>query len=237
MYTTWRQAYDAQQATKSTYDNEISNPVVTGVVVIDDIPFAVGEVVWLIMADDFYLNDYEENATEYGIKEDGTWCAISDGHCSCYGWEASENQITEYDSLEQLLQADPKASVITKHMPTLRKVFPFLQVNQSINLDEDAVGSAGLRTAIDAVIAERQCQDVKWGQQNHDPQYWTGILMEEVSELAEAINETVFNNGPDERAKGGYTNMRAEAVQVAAVAVAFVEMLDRRFGDKSHAST
>lgn len=85
-------------------------------------------------------------------------------------------------------------------------------------------------TAIDAVIAERKRQDAKWGQQNHDPQYWTGILMEEVGELAEAINETVFNNGPDERAKGGYANMRAEAVQVAAVAVAFVEMLDRRYG-------
>jgi len=85
--------------------------------------------------------------------------------------------------------------------------------------------------AIDAVLAERQRQDAKWGQQNHDPVYWLGILGEEFGELCQAINETVFDNGPEERKKGGYTNMRAEAVQVAAVAVAFVEMLDRRYGE------
>jgi NTP pyrophosphatase (non-canonical NTP hydrolase) len=84
-------------------------------------------------------------------------------------------------------------------------------------------------TAISSVIAERARQDAKWGQQNHDPVYWLGILGEEFGELCQAINETVFDNGPEERAKGGYANMRAEAVQVAAVAVAFVEMLDRKY--------
>jgi AbrB family looped-hinge helix DNA binding protein len=86
-----------------------------------------------------------------------------------------------------------------------------------------------LSPAIGAVISERYRQDAKWGEQNHELQFWMGILMEEVGELAQAVNETVFNNGPEEQAKGGYANMRAEAVQVAAVAVAFVEMLDRRF--------
>lgn len=80
------------------------------------------------------------------------------------------------------------------------------------------------------VEAERERQDMKWGQQNHEPQYWMGILGEEFGELCQAVNETVFNNGPEERTKGGYNNMRTEAVQVAAVAVAFVEMLDRRYG-------
>jgi NTP pyrophosphatase (non-canonical NTP hydrolase) len=84
-------------------------------------------------------------------------------------------------------------------------------------------------SALQALIAERQRQDAKWGEQNHEPQFWMGILMEEVGELAQAVNETVFDNGEKERAKGGYVNMRAEAVQVAAVAVAFVEMLDRRY--------
>ena len=60
------------------------------------------------------------------------------------------------------------------------------------------------------------------------PVYWLGILGEEFGELCLAVNETVFDNGPEARRRGGYENMRAEAVQVAAVAVAFVEMLDRR---------
>lgn len=84
--------------------------------------------------------------------------------------------------------------------------------------------------AISAVLTERTRQDAKWGEQNHEPMYWAGILGEEYGELCQAINETVFNNGPEEQKKGGYANMRAEAVQVAAVAVAFVEMLDRNYG-------
>lgn len=85
-------------------------------------------------------------------------------------------------------------------------------------------------SAISSVITERTRQDAKWGEQNHDPTVWMGILMEEVGELAQAVNETWFDNGEAERAKGGYLNMRAEAVQVAAVAVALVECLDRRHG-------
>lgn len=101
-----------------------------------------------------------------------------------------------------------------------------------IDLEADAADSAGLRTAIDAVMSERARQDAKWGEQNHEPQLWMGILMEEVGELAQAVNETVFDNGPGERAKGGYENMRAEAVQVAAVALSIVECLDRKYGGK-----
>jgi len=84
-------------------------------------------------------------------------------------------------------------------------------------------------SALLEVVKERARQDAKWGEQNHDPVFWLGILGEEFGELCQAINETVFDNGPEERKKGGYANMRAEAVQVAAVAVAFVEMLDRRY--------
>ncbi|ELK38867.1 hypothetical protein D478_27439, partial [Brevibacillus agri BAB-2500] len=83
--------------------------------------------------------------------------------------------------------------------------------------------------AIRSVIEERARQDAKWGEQNHEPQLWLSILGEEFGELCQAVNETVFNNGPEERVKGGYVNMRAEAVQVAAVAVAFIEALDRKY--------
>ena len=85
-----------------------------------------------------------------------------------------------------------------------------------------------LSNAMLSVIQERKRQDAKWGEQNHDPTVWLGILGEEFGELCQAVNETWFDNGPEERKKGGYENMRAEAIQVAAVAVSLVECLDRR---------
>ena len=77
---------------------------------------------------------------------------------------------------------------------------------------------------ITAVLLERKRQDSKWGEQNHPPHYWTGILGEEYGELCEAINETVFDNWSD---KGGFENMRREAIHVAAVAIGFLECLER----------
>lgn len=81
--------------------------------------------------------------------------------------------------------------------------------------------------AISEIISERNRQDAKWGQQNHYPQFWTGILGEEFGELCEAVNETVFDNGKNAKPKGGYENMRKEAVHVAAVAIGFLECLER----------
>ena len=74
------------------------------------------------------------------------------------------------------------------------------------------------------IVSERHRQDKKWGKQNHPPGLWTGILGEEYGELCEAINETVFDNGTD---KGGYENMKKEAIHVAAVAIGFLECLER----------
>ena len=121
--------------------------------------------------------------------------------------------------------------------------------------------TAAMRTALDAVIAERQRQDAKWGEQNHriaPPHGRRGwffphvigntalamlglptekaarvacneavtagrvtyghILVEEVCELIYAA------------ARDGDTSdaARAEAVQVAAVALAIVECIDRK---------
>lgn len=82
-----------------------------------------------------------------------------------------------------------------------------------------------------AIKNERTRQDRKWGEQNHLPHYWTGILGEEYGEFCEAVNETVFNNGPEEQRKGGYENMRKEAIHVAAVALGFLECLERNKRD------
>jgi NTP pyrophosphatase (non-canonical NTP hydrolase) len=67
------------------------------------------------------------------------------------------------------------------------------------------------------VWSERQRQDDKWGQQNHNAFVWTTILTEEVGEVAK---EALDDNNQKKK-------MRAELLQVAAVAVAAVECIDR----------
>lgn len=85
--------------------------------------------------------------------------------------------------------------------------------------------------ALQDVIDERNRQDYKWGEQNHAPEWWLAILGEEYGELAQAILETHFDANPDGSPHGGISNIRKEAVQCAAVALALVECIDRNGGD------
>jgi len=71
------------------------------------------------------------------------------------------------------------------------------------------------RAIISLLIQERERQTEKWGEQNHDPAYWMGVLMEEVGEVAKAMIE---NNTRE---------YRKELIEVAAVAVQMVACLDR----------
>ncbi len=76
------------------------------------------------------------------------------------------------------------------------------------------------------VQAERVRQESKWGQQNHTPTGWLPILAEEFGEVARAICEATASKMIDVSEKH-LDNYREELVQVAAVAVAMVESLDR----------
>lgn len=76
------------------------------------------------------------------------------------------------------------------------------------------------RTVIQEVLKERTAQDLKWGEQNHNPDRWLSILMEEVGEAAKANLEK------------DWSNYREEMIQVAAVATAMVECYDRHFNKK-----
>lgn len=81
-----------------------------------------------------------------------------------------------------------------------------------------------LPKALNLVAEERIRQDEKWGDQSgHNMLEWLSILMEEVGELAEAINETFLISEYTKPEKSGIDAIRKEAVQVAAVAVAIVE--------------
>ena len=66
------------------------------------------------------------------------------------------------------------------------------------------------------IAAERQRQDAKWGEQNHSDAVWSAILGEKYGEVCKALLDE-----PEE-------NLIKELTQVAAVAVSWLEAIERR---------
>jgi len=77
-----------------------------------------------------------------------------------------------------------------------------------------------------SVIAERGRQDAKWGEQNHDAGTWALVLLEELGEWAQEELRAKF--GQPEHAAKHREDAHIEAVQVAAVAMAIVECMNRK---------
>lgn len=73
------------------------------------------------------------------------------------------------------------------------------------------------------VAREIERQDAKWGEQNHSDEICLLVLTEEVGEVAKAILErrAEFDTRPPDQ-------MREEIVQVAAVAMQWLDCMDRR---------
>ena len=125
-FNTFQEALDFQKQNNSYSGLQ---GLATGVEAIDRIQFSVGEVVWLVLADGYQLDDYEEWVTQYGITATGEWAAVSGGHCSCFGWEEmSDGDVTYYENLEVILKADKNADVIIRHKEILKESYPFLEI-------------------------------------------------------------------------------------------------------------
>ena len=75
----------------------------------------------------------------------------------------------------------------------------------------------------DDIQKERNRQDRKWGVQRHKSGTWQMILSEEVGEVAQASLAEMFDRNRTEKKRG---ELRKELVQVAAVAVAWIECID-----------
>ena len=71
------------------------------------------------------------------------------------------------------------------------------------------------------VDGERKRQEDKWGEQNHDDLFWLAILSEEVGEVAQALLQQKEGNKT-------WCEIHEELVQVAAVALAWLEAFDRK---------
>ena len=65
------------------------------------------------------------------------------------------------------------------------------------------------------ILEERQKQDEKWGEQNHNIYKWLAILGEEVGEVNKAVLED------------NYKDVIDELIQIGAVTVAMIESLER----------
>jgi hypothetical protein len=76
---------------------------------------------------------------------------------------------------------------------------------------------------LEDVVRERERQQGLWGTQRHHPGQWLGLLGEEHGEVCREVNGKNFG---EEAAGTAGEHLRAELVQVAAVAVAWVECID-----------
>ena len=74
--------------------------------------------------------------------------------------------------------------------------------------------------SVGEVLDERARQDAKWGQQNHHALEWLAIIGEELGEANKAAAESHWRGET-------WANYRTELIQVAAVAIAAVQSLDR----------
>lgn len=80
---------------------------------------------------------------------------------------------------------------------------------------------------LDEVQLERESQDAKWGQQEHDDPLWATILGEEYGEACQAALKRMFGKQTGQNLERQTHHLREELIQVAAVAVAWVERIDR----------
>lgn len=79
----------------------------------------------------------------------------------------------------------------------------------------------GLTGVIFDVVTERKAQDAKFGVQDITDFEFLAVLVEEVGEVAQAVLQTRFGGS-----HAGTT--RHELVHAAAVAISFIQCIDRR---------
>jgi hypothetical protein len=78
-----------------------------------------------------------------------------------------------------------------------------------------------LATIVTDVARERWNQEERWGENDHTPIAWMSILGKQFGQACQESNAVHF-------AGKSHLSLRAELVQVAAVAFAAIECLDRK---------
>jgi NTP pyrophosphatase (non-canonical NTP hydrolase) len=87
--------------------------------------------------------------------------------------------------------------------------------------DNDSVIPLEFKRVMMDVLRERYRQNDEWGESNHEAGVWLAILSEEIGEAAQAMLHDKF--------KGIHAGeLRNELIQVATVAIQWIECIDRR---------
>jgi NTP pyrophosphatase (non-canonical NTP hydrolase) len=91
-----------------------------------------------------------------------------------------------------------------------------------------------MENQLELIRKERQRQNSKWGEQNHNVVEWIAILTEEVGEAAKEAVDFHFAYGDISNLPAGknlqqerINSLKKELIQVAAVAVSILECIDR----------
>lgn len=84
----------------------------------------------------------------------------------------------------------------------------------------DEKWSGDLQAALESARLERLHQYVKWGVRTYSFSQWIAVLIEEVGELSKEIIREEMAGRPRTR------NLRKEACDVAAVALAIIQQID-----------
>ena len=100
---------------------------------------------------------------------------------------------------------------------------------------------SGIRKAIyDEISAERDRQDAKFGEQNHPDgtdtdeisimiaDQWRDMVNQRLADGTVSWTDILFEEAHEAAAEADPAKLRAEVVQIAAVAVAWLECIDRR---------
>ncbi|MEW2351472.1 hypothetical protein AB0904_27865 [Streptomyces sp. NPDC006684] len=104
---------------------------------------------------------------------------------------------------------------------------------------EPISGAAGPGGVLAEIAAERAAQDARWGEQNHPDGTGGPVMRARAAEARAACQYLADNGGPDWRsilleevyealAEEEPARLRAELLQAAAVATAWIEAIDRR---------
>jgi len=92
-----------------------------------------------------------------------------------------------------------------------------------------------MKHILNEIKKERERQDEKWGEQNHNLVEWSAILAEEFGEASKEALEYHFASQelnpslPENRKvfRNKLKALRIELIQTAAVAVSFIESIER----------
>ena len=140
------------------------------------------------------------------------------------------------NALDMLAQVTTRAKALEHECRAFERLHHHaVEERDALRKERDAVSGW-----LPLILDERARQEEKWGEQNHNDYYWLGVLFEEAGEVAKALIENCDRADPFYGIKNSIgvnlniqlgsseDAIRKELSHVAAVAVAWIDAMNRR---------